>query len=495
MEEEREMSQGVLWLTELFLLLFVSLLIFQLLKLQWMRRRFPPGPSPLPMIGNLWLLGFCLEGKALMKLASIYGNVFTVWIGETPVVVLNGYKAISEGLISEELSGRPLTPFFRDLMGDKGVFLTSGHTWKQQRRYAFAALRNLATSIQQRIQEEAGYLVKVLASKQGMAFEPKPDMVHAVANVICTAVFGHRFSNEDDSFNKMIKAMYLIISVPFTTWGMLYDAFPRIMPLLPGCHQQVLKCNDFFHEAVRKEVQSHQAKWKEGDKPQDLIDFYLDHMAKTKDDPTSTFSEDNMVQIMVDFLIGGTENTASLLCGALLLMIKHPDVQEKVLEEVNAILEPSQTICYEDRTKLPYTTAVIHEILRFVNVAGTGPFRLCVKDTTMLGHPVAKGTLILPNLVSVLADPEHWASPSKFDPGHFLDSKGNFVPQKAFLAFGIGRRVCLGEHMAWAELFIFFVTVLRTFVVQLPEGEEEVDVHSILQSPRQHHYNLRFAPR
>ncbi|XP_060098802.1 cytochrome P450 2J2-like isoform X2 [Heteronotia binoei] len=416
-------------------------------------------------------------------------------MGPIPVVVLNGYETVSEGLLLEELSGRPLTPFFRAMMGDRGVFLTNGHTWKQQRRFAFTILKNLATNIQQCIQGEADCLVKVLANKQGSAFEPKPDMMRAVANVICATVLGHRFTEEDRSFNKMIKAIYLIIFVPFTPLGRLYDAFPTIMHRLPGLHQRVLKYSDFLHETVREEVQSHKAKWKEGKKSQDLIDFYLDHMEKTKGDPTSTFSEENMVQIMVDLLIGGTENAASLLCGALLLMIKHPEVQEKVLEEVNGVLEPSQMVRYEDRKKLPYTTAVIHEILRFIDVVGTGPFRLCLKDTTMLGCPIAKGTLILPNLASVLADPEHWKSPFEFNPGHFLDAKGDFVPHKAFLAFGIGRRVCLGEHMAWVELFIFFTTLIRAFVVQLPEGEQDLDLRSTLQSPRQHHYKLRFLPR
>ncbi|KAL8188184.1 UNVERIFIED_CONTAM: hypothetical protein K2H54_062647 [Gekko kuhli] len=94
-----------------------------------------------------------------------------------------------------------------------------------------------------------------------------------------------------------------------------------------------------------------------------------------------------------------------------------------------------------------------------------------------------------------MADPEHWESPFEFNPGHFLDAKGDFVPQKAFLVFGIGRRGCPGEQMAWVEFFIFFVTLIRTFVIQLPEGEQGLNLSGIQQSPRQHHYKLRFLPR
>lgn len=58
-----------------------------------------------------------------LQLTNIYGNIYTVWMGQTPMVVLNGYKAVKDGIIthSEETSGRPLTPFYRDMMGEKGV--------------------------------------------------------------------------------------------------------------------------------------------------------------------------------------------------------------------------------------------------------------------------------------------------------------------------------------------------------------------------------------
>lgn len=58
-----------------------------------------------------------------LQLTNIYGNIYTVWMGQTPVVVLNGYKAVKDAIVthSEETSGRPLTPFYRDMMGEKGV--------------------------------------------------------------------------------------------------------------------------------------------------------------------------------------------------------------------------------------------------------------------------------------------------------------------------------------------------------------------------------------
>ncbi|NXX27515.1 CP2J2 protein, partial [Nicator chloris] len=110
-----------------------------------------------------------------------------------------------------------------------------------------------------------------------------------------------------------------------------------------------------------------------------------------------------------------------------------------------------------------YTNAVIHEVLRYSNVTSVGVPRQCLKSTTLLGFHIKKGTLVLPNLHSVVYDTEHWATPWEFKPDHFLDSDGNFVNKEAFLPFSAGHRVCLGEQMARVELFIFFTNLLRAF--------------------------------
>ncbi|KFQ23865.1 Cytochrome P450 2J2, partial [Mesitornis unicolor] len=328
----------------------------------------------------------------------------------------------------------------------------------------------------------------------GKPFDPRTFLVHAIANIICAVVFGHRFSSEDESFGKLIKAVYFVIYSQATIWGRMYDAFPWLMHHLPGPHQEVFAYSDFMHHLVTNEVQAHE-RHTTGD-PQDLIDFYLAQITKTKDDPTSTFNKDNMVQTVVDLLLGGTETTSTTLLWALLYMVQYPEIQEKVQREIEDVLEPSHLISYEDRKKLPYTNAVIHEALRYSNVTSVGVPRKCVRNTTLLGFHIKKGTLVLPNLHSAVYDPEHWATPWKFNPNHFLDLDGNFVNKEAFLPFSAGHRVCLGEQMARVELFIFFTNLLRAFTFQLPEGVKEINLEYVLGAILQPHpYKLCAIPR
>ncbi|XP_026548179.1 cytochrome P450 2D26-like [Notechis scutatus] len=211
------------------------------------------------------------------------------------------------------------------------------------------------------------------------------------------------------------------------------------MQIFQKPYQQLFEHNKFMCNFIKDKMQSHKERWEEGNEPQDLLDFYLEFISKNKNDSDSIFSEENMVQIVVDLLIGGAETSTTTLYWGLLYLLKYPDVQEKIHHEIDAILEPSQMITYEDRNRLPYTNAVLHEIVRYSNVTITGPLRKCLKDIVIMGSPIGKGTLLLPNAHSVLYDPEHWKTPWKFNPEHFLDFEGKFVNNEAYLPFSTGK--------------------------------------------------------
>ncbi|NWI64548.1 CP2J6 protein, partial [Todus mexicanus] len=273
----------------------------------------------------------------------------------------------------------------------------------------------------------------------------------------------------------------------------VYEILPWLMSYLPGPHKKALSSYDVLSSFARKEIRRHVERGIP-DEPQDFIDFYLAEMNKVSDKPK--YDEDNLVCVMNDLFLGGSETSSTTLYWGLLYMVANPDIQEKVQKELDAVLGPSQLICYEDWRKLPYTNAVVHEIQRFSNIVFVGMPRSCVRDTTLLGFPVKKGTIIIPNIASVLCDPEQWETPRQFNPGHFLDKDGNFTPREAFLPFSAGHRVCLGEQLASTELFIFFANLLRAFTFQLPEGVTEINTEPIFGGTLQPHpYSVCAIPR
>ncbi|XP_017666257.1 PREDICTED: cytochrome P450 2J6-like isoform X3 [Lepidothrix coronata] len=476
------------------------LLSAQFLKLQWKSRGFPPGPTPFPIVGSMWWVKFRTDHGSLRKMAKTYGNICTLWLGHRPVVVLYGFQAVKDGLTtnSEDVSGRLQTFVFNKLANGKGILVSNGLIWKQQRHFGIGALRKLGMGnkgMERGIQTEAHYLVEFFRDKDGKAVDPSFPIVHAVSNVICAVVFGHRFSLEDETFRQLIEAYNAIVAFGNSRIYFISEIFTWAAERLSGSLQKAVFSRDFVCSFVRQEIKSHREKGRIGE-PEDFIDFYLDQIEKTKNIPNSTFDEDNMVQSVFDLFFGGTETTATTLRWALLYMLAYPDIQEKVQKELDAVLSPSHLICYEDRKKLPYTNAVVHEILRFSSIVLITIPRETVKDTTVLGYRLPKGTLIMANIDSTLFDPDYWETPHQFNPGHFLDKDGNFVTREAFLAFSAGHRACLGEVLAKMELFIIFCRLLQTFKFTTPEGVKEVNTDFVFGSTmKPHPYKLCAVPR
>uniref|UniRef100_G1TPY1 Cytochrome P450 n=1 Tax=Oryctolagus cuniculus TaxID=9986 RepID=G1TPY1_RABIT len=443
--------------------LAISFLLLKLGTFCWECSRLPPGPLPFPVLGNLWQLGFQLHPEMLLQLAQTHGSVFTVWVGPTPVVVLSGFQAVKEALVSnsEQFSGRPLTPLFRDLFGEQGVICSNGHTWRQQRRFCLATLRGLGLgklALEVQLQAEAAELAEAFHREQGRPFDPQVPIVRCTARVIGALVFGPRLLSEEPIFQELIQAIDFGLAFVSTVWRRLYDMFPWTLRHLPGPHQEIFRHYKAVRGFIHQEIIRHKLMGPEA--PKDFISCYLARITEAEDDPVSTFSEENLIQVVIDLFLGGTDTTATTLRWALIYMVQHEAVQERVQQELDMVLGTAQAVRYEDRERLPYTRAVLHEVQRLSSVVAVGAVRHCVTSTRVRGYPVPKGTIVLPNLASVLYDPECWETPREFNPSHFLDKDGNFVANEAFLPFSAGT----------GTLFLTFATLLRTFQFKLPEG-------------------------
>ncbi|KAL8188157.1 UNVERIFIED_CONTAM: hypothetical protein K2H54_062227 [Gekko kuhli] len=275
----------------------------------------------------------------------------------------------------------------------------------------------------------------------------------------------------------------------------LYDLFPWIMKHVPGAHKRAIAARNFVADFALKEVQKHRVHQVLYE-PLDFIDYYLLQMEKCRRDPTSTYNEETLVQCIADLFAAGTDSTTNTLHWAFLLMANYPDVQEKVQKEIDNVFGYSQLYSYQDRRNVPYTNAVIHEIQRSRYILLFGIPRRCSKDVNVFGFFIPKGATVITDLRSVLLDPKKWETPEKFNPNHFLDKDGHFVENEAFLPFGAGARVCVGEQLASTELFILFTRMLREFTLQPPEGVKKISEETIVRfTTTPHPYKICAIPR
>uniref|UniRef100_A0A4X2KDN3 Cytochrome P450 family 2 subfamily R member 1 n=1 Tax=Vombatus ursinus TaxID=29139 RepID=A0A4X2KDN3_VOMUR len=194
----------------------------------------------------------------------------------------------------------------------------------------------------------------------------------------------------------------------------------------------------------------------------------MDEMDKGKNDPGSTYSKENLIFSVGELIIAGTETTTNVLRWAVLFMGLYPNIQGQVHKEIDLIVGPNRTPSLEDKSQMPFTEAVLHEVLRFCNVVPLGIFHATSQDTVVRGYSIPRGTTVITNLYSVHFDKKYWKDPEVFYPERFLDSHGQFVKKEALIPFSLGRRHCLGEQLARMEMFLFFTSLLQRFHLHFP---------------------------
>uniref|UniRef100_A0A672TZX7 Cytochrome P450 2J2-like n=1 Tax=Strigops habroptila TaxID=2489341 RepID=A0A672TZX7_STRHB len=459
-----------LWESIAFQMLLVFFFVF-LLVADYMKRRkpkhFPPSPFSLPFLGHLHLMNPSNPQAMVQKLTEKYGDIFSLQMGEVTFVCISGLRMIKEVLINqaENFMDRPEIPIDKEIFSHLGLISSNGHLWKQQRRFTLTTLRNFGLgkrSLEERIQEECRCLVDAFGEEQGNPFNPQYKITNAVANVICSVTFGNRFDYHDEEFQKLLQLLNETFLLHGTIMSQLYNSFPSIVKFLPGSHQTIFK----NWKLMKSFAQYKNDKHKEDRNPsesRDFIDSYLQEMAK--DDASGSLQEENLVACTLDLLLAGTETTSTTIRWALLFMAKYPEIQARVQAEIDAVIGQARQPALQDRNNMPYTNAVIHEVQRKGNIIPFNVPRLTTKDTFVDGFLIPKGTIMITNLTSVMFDKNVWETPDAFNPGHFLKD-GQFWKSEYFMPFSIGKRSCLGEVLARAELFLFFTSLLQKFTFQ-----------------------------
>ncbi|XP_076776568.1 cytochrome P450 2C40-like isoform X3 [Arvicanthis niloticus] len=395
------------------------LLLFSLWRQSSGRWKLPPGPTPLPIIGNFLQIDVKNIYQSLTNFSKTYGPVFTLYFGSQPTVVLYGYKAVKEALIDhgEEFSGRGRLPIFNKLFEGQGLGFSHGNVWKVTRHFTINTLRTLGMgkrSIEVKVQEEAQCLVKELMKTNGSPCDPKFIMGYAPCNVICSIVFQKRFGYEDKNFINLVEKVEECVKILSSPW-----------------------------------LQANQQ-----------LNYTLEHLTV----------------LVIDLIFGGTETLSSSIRFAFLLLMKHPHITAKVQEEIDNVIGRHRSPCMQDRNHMPYTNAMVHEVQRFIDLSPNNLAHELTCDTKFRDYFIPKGTMVMTSLTSVLYDSKEFPNPETFDPGHFLDGNGNFKKSDYFMPFSAGKRMCVGESLARMELFLFLTTILQNFKLKSLVDPADIDI-------------------
>ncbi|XP_026220218.1 cytochrome P450 2K1-like [Anabas testudineus] len=442
----------------------------------------PPGPRPLPLLGNMLQLNLKRPYRTLCELSKKYGSVFTVYFGPNKVVILAGYKTVKEALVTyaDEFGDREISPIFHDITQGHGILFANGDSWKELRRFALTTLRDFGMGkriAEDKILEECQHLIQMFETHKGKPFDTACPLNYATSNIISSIVYGNRFEYSDPRFESLVRTANENIRLTGSASVQLYNIFPRLVGWIRN-RQLILKNAEKTVSDVKDLIKN----LKETLNPnicRGLVDCFLIRKQKEQDSCVldTHYNETNLMFTVTNLFAAGTDTTATTLRWGLLLMAKYPHIQAQVQEELSSVIG-SRQVRVDDRKNLPYTDAVIHETQRVANIVPMAIPHKTSRDVTFQGYFIKKGTTVIPLLTSVLYDESEWENPKTFNPSHFLDKEGKFIRRDAFMPFSAGRRVCLGESLAKMELFLFFTSLLQRFRFTPPPGvtEDELDL-------------------
>jgi len=258
-------------------------------------------------------------------------------------------------------------------------------------------------------------------------------------------------------------------------------------------HQRLLKNVKILDAESARLVENSRSDPKLADR-KDLIALFL--QGETDGD----FSTKYLRDMVLNFVIAGRDTTACLLSWALYILSTNPEVQARLVEEVDRVLpqgtDPSLKLV--SASSMPYLHGVIYEALRLYPPVPNDQKAASVDDVTPDGIKVAKGTVVMVNVWAMGRDPTRWETPEEVKPERWIPFTAP-APHE-FPVFQAGPRICLGVDMALFEAKLLLGRLFQRFTFELLAGEKEKITYantitmSICNAPQQKSHQLLVVP-
>lgn len=347
-----------------FVVVLLILLYFDSIK----PSNYPPGPKWYPIVGSALSIhnerirtGMLCKGT--MAIAKKYKNSGAIGfkVGKDKLVVAVTTEAILEMMSNEDLDGRPTGPFFETRTWGlrRGILLVDELFWQEQRRFIMRHLKEFGFArrgMVDMIQNEAEHLLndfqRMVAQQNGRAMVAMRDAFSIyVLNTLWTMMAGIRYNQENKEVVHLQGMLYTLFT-NIDMVGALFSHFPFLRFLAPNFsgYNQFKDIHKLLYNFLGQELENHKRHFKLENEPRDLMDVYLQAI-NSCEKPTDSFSEKQLLAVCLDMFIAGSETTNKSLGFIMLYLIREPEIQQKMQEEIDRVVGRERLPLLEDRPK------------------------------------------------------------------------------------------------------------------------------------------------
>ena len=454
-------------------------------------KSFPDFPGSGVLTGHRSVIANSVESSYTFNLnpnKEPAGYVRLLMVKFLMVCDLKTWREIysTNGLAS---SGRPRGYMLHmDDTDKQGLLFATGETWKMNRRIFLNHLRRWGRDKQfELVLDECSFLLDTIEESPN-SLDPARLLEKAFSNVICTFIFGSRIDYSDSDIEIILGCLDMFNLpnpfIPDFLWPILakLQLFPSIEMRCDGIKR--------VKSYIRKRIESLLSSGPR-DPPETLVEAYaLEIMSKG----SGQLNWDFLIAVIHELFFAGTETTSTTVQWFLALMASHPEVQEKLFEEIQSVIGDGK-LTFNHFKGMDYMQAVQFEVQRFgCAVQTSAPHKMLQSVKLDSGREIRKDEVVFGSIRWVMRQKDLWKFPDIFNPENFLDENGKFQSNDGFIPYGMGPRICLGHNLADLELKVTICELIRKFKIT---PSEEIDLSRTIErlTCGPYHYKYNFFTR
>ncbi len=382
----------------------------------------------------------------LLEMTRQYGDVVRLPLAFGTTYLLNHPDHVLS-VLQEEAAIFGKEPhenaIFKRFVGES-VLTTEGETWRRLRRLEQPAFgrRHLSVISSQVVETVQTFLEGWRdQAAHGAILDMVPEMRALTLRILRKAIFSLDLSGEATTIGSALTVLNAYALALFYHPLLSYFGPLSARNRLGQAAQRDLDSTVFRLIRERRALLS-----TKGPRQDDLLTFFLE---LREEDGTPALPDAQIRNETLSLLIAGHDNSTSLLCWLWYLLAQHPNVVERLSEEVTETLR-GRAPTSDDLERLPYVHMVVEETLRLYPPTWSFP-RRALADTTVGGYTIPAGSTVLLSPYTTHRHPAFWPDPEVFDPGRFSASAQVGRPRYAHFPFGGGQHQCMGAAFAMIE--------------------------------------------